>query len=184
MVASTVRHPKTYEDYLETPDDGQRYELIDGEIVVSAAPVINHQRIVGKLFRMLADVADQNGDEAFVSPVAVTLSPSNTLEPDIVYRSRHNPAIVEDRRILGAPDLIIEVLSPTTASHDQIRKRAVYEAAGVRDYWLVSLAAKSIVVLGLDRGEFNVIKTPGVRITSVAVPELSVDVVSLFAMLP
>lgn len=184
MVATTFRQPKTYEDYLATPDDGQKYELVDGEIVVCAAPMINHQRLVGRLYRMLAEAADRNGDEAFVSPIAVTLDSINTFEPDVVYRRQESASIVEPRRILGVPSLVVEVLSPGTASRDQICKRAIYESAGVSEYWIVDPVSRTLTALSLRNGNFHVIKPVNSQIASVAVKDFRVDPEALFATLP
>ena len=181
MVASSVRQPKTYEDYLATPDDGRKYELIDGEIVVSAAPAINHQRLVFRLARWLADIADANeGDEAFVSPVAVSLNPANTLEPDVVYRKRESASVVEARRIHGVPELVIEVISPGSTSRDQVRKRAIYEAAGVPEYWIVDPARKTVLALRLRDGRYEALTPDGSRLASDILPAFTVDLTALF----
>lgn len=184
MVASSVRQPKTYEDYLATPDDGRKYELIDGEIVVSAAPAINHQRLVGRLFRLLADIADATeGDEAFVSPVAVSLDPANTLEPDVVYRTHGSASVVEARRIHGVPELVIEVISPGSTSRDQVRKRAIYESAGVPEYWIVDPSRKTVLALRLRNGRYAELTSDGGRLASEVLPAFVVDLIALFKLL-
>lgn len=181
MVATSVRQPKTYEDYLNTPNDGQRHELIDGEIVVSAAPAIDHQRLVGRLFRMLSAVAESTpGDEAFISPIAVSLDLANTLEPDLVYRARDSASVVEKRRIRGAPELVIEVLSPGTSSRDQIQKRANYERARVQEFWIVDPARKRVTALRLREGRFQELQPVGTRLASEIAPLFVVDLAELF----
>jgi Uma2 family endonuclease len=181
MATSSVQPPKTYEDYLNTPDDGQRYELIDGEIVVRAAPTINHQRLVGRLVRLLGEIADSiEGDEAFLGPVAVSLDPANTLEPDVVYRKRESASVVEARRIRGVPELVIEVISPGSTSRDQVRKRAVYEAAGVPEYWIVDPSRKTVLALRLRDGRYHEMTPDGSRFASAILPAFTVDLTTLF----
>ena len=184
MVATKVRQPKTYEDYLATPDDGRKYELIDGEILVCAAPVIDHQRLAGRLYRLLADAVDQNGDEAFISPIAVSLNAINTLEPDVVYRRHDSASIVEVRRIIGAPDLVVEVLSPGTASRDQVRKRAIYESAGVAEFWIFDPATRTCVALRLVDGQYQRVQPVDGLLATNVVPHFHLDLAALFATLP
>jgi Uma2 family endonuclease len=177
----SVRQPKTYEDYLATPDDGRKYELIDGKIVVSAAPTIDHQRMVGRLALLLADIADANeGDEAFIGPVAVSLDLANTLEPDVVYRTHDGASVVEARRIHGVPELVIEVISPGGAARDQVRKRAIYESAGVPEYWIVDPSRKTVLALRLRDGRYREIAPDGSRLASDILPALGVDLTALF----
>ena len=180
-MAASSRQPKTYEDYLNTPNDGRKYELIDGEIVLSAPPTINHQRLVGRLARLLGEIADSiQGDEAFLGPVAVSLDPANTLEPDVVYRKRESASVVEARRIQGVPELIIEVISPGSASRDQIRKRAIYESAGVPEYWIVDPARKTLLALQLRDGRYEELTPDGSRLASDILPAFAVDLTALF----
>src|SRR5215471_10032698 len=100
----------TYEDYEAFPDDGNRYEIIDGEVYVTAAPSVPHQRAVLRLSRYLDQHAEQhNLGEVFTSPIAVVLSPSDVFEPDVIYISRERSVMIDrDRVMRGAPDLCIE----------------------------------------------------------------------------
>ncbi len=128
----------TYAQYRLLPDDGKRYELIDGELLMTPAPSTRHQRILGNLFSELRAYVKANGlGEVFVSPVDVVFEENLFLEPDIVYVSRHQQQIVGEEAIHGAPDLVVEVLSPSSFYHDLRRKMGLYSQFGVQEYWIV-----------------------------------------------
>src|SRR6185437_12010419 len=114
--AVATRTKLTYEDYEAFPDDGNRYEIIDGEVYVTAAPSIPHQRAVTRLTRLLDEhVEKYNLGEVYPSPLAVALSPSDIFEPDVVYISRARSVMIADRSIVrGSPDLCIEIASEST----------------------------------------------------------------------
>ena len=133
----------TYADYCKWPEEA-RYELIDGiAYAMSPAPSIAHQEMVGSLFRQIADQLDGSGCRPFIAPVDVRLPAHDeaddrvetVVQPDILVVC--DPQKIDTRGIRGAPDWIIEILSPATAGHDQILKRALYERHGVREFWLV-----------------------------------------------
>ena len=133
----------TYADYLTWPDD-VRYELIDGVAdLMAPAPTLNHQDVVGEVFRQLANALQEDPCRVYVSPVDVRLPKADevdelvdsVVQPDVLVVCDH--AKLDQRGVRGGPDLVVEVLSPSTASHDHVRKRLVYERAGVREYWLV-----------------------------------------------
>ena len=136
-------HRFTYADYLQWPD-GERWELIDGKAYAMApAPTISHQALAGQLFRQIDEALDGTPCRALIAPVNVLLPASDeaddhattVVQPDILVVC--DPAKLTERNVRGAPDWIIEVLSPATARHDHLTKRALYERAGVREYWLV-----------------------------------------------
>ncbi|AAC07222.1 Uma2 family endonuclease [Aquifex aeolicus] len=136
----------TYKDYLKLPDD-KRYEIINGELLEVPAPTTTHQRIVGKLFRILSDfVESKELGEVFVSPVDVILSEDNVFQPDIVFVSKDRKEIIKERGIFGAPDLVIEVISPSTLKRDTEDKKKVYEKACVKELWLVFPGEKAVEV--------------------------------------
>lgn len=175
MVASPVR--ATIADLANTPDDGQRYELIDGEIVVSPAPTWAHQQVVGRLYRRIVSwVEDRSLGEVAVAPVDVVLSTSVSVQPDLVYVSTANLINPRDGRYYGTPDLAVEVISPTNQSYDTVTKLFGYAQAGIPEYWLVDPAVRSVLILSLVDGIY-VRQAPNDQgtVASVVLPGLMVD---------
>jgi Uma2 family endonuclease len=147
----------TFEDWLRYPDDGKLYEILEGELAVSPPPTFRHQRIGRKLLRALDTYFEERASgEVFYAPVGVRLSEDTVLEPDLVGILReHLDRIVEERYLDGAPDLVVEILSPGTAGRDLGAKRALYEHAGVPEYWIVDPIAATILVLTLRASAYR-----------------------------
>ena len=143
----------TYEDYLAMPDDGRRYEILDGEVAVTATPVTLHQRIVGNLYWVLRGHVHGRGlGEVFLAPFTVVLANTTVVEPDLVYVENTRASQVGERGITGAPSLLIEVLSPSTAANDRGPKFQLYARYGVPCYWIVDTDARALEAyeLGVD----------------------------------
>lgn len=136
----------TYQDYLLTPED-KRYELIEGELMMTPAPSWHHQTIAANLFRILDPIIKQNnlGKLAF-APVDVVLSHENVVQPDLLFVAKGRLEIITEKNVQGAPDLVIEILSPPTKERDLDMKRKIYAKYGVREYWLVDPQAKTVEV--------------------------------------
>jgi Uma2 family endonuclease len=127
----------TVEDYRATPE-GTRYQLVEGELIMSPAPNTDHQRIVRNLSQLLCNhVTRHLIGEVFFAPFDVYLSDHDVVQPDLLFISQSNIAIIAADGIHGPPDLVIEVLSWSTAQLDKKRKRLVYARAGVKELWLV-----------------------------------------------
>jgi Uma2 family endonuclease len=151
----------TYADYRSWSED-QRYELIDGlAYAMSPAPSVSHQELVLALARQIADRLDESDCRVFVAPIDVRLPKlaeaddaiDTVVQPDLVVVC--NTEKVDVHGIRGAPDWIIEVISPGTASHDQIVKRSLYERHGVREYWLVHPIDKVLTIYRLESGAYG-----------------------------
>lgn len=151
----------TYADYLKWPDDA-RYELIDGEAFLMApAPLIEHQEIAGDVYYQLRNQLDGQPCRPYIAPVDVRLPRKDeadaaidtVVQPDVLVVC--DPAKIDRRGVRGAPDWLLEVLSPSTAAHDQIAKRRTYERAGVREYWLVHPGDRTLTVYLLDNGQYG-----------------------------
>ena len=128
----------TYDDYLRFPDDGQRHEIIEGEHYVTPPPVIRHQRILLRLTYLMQNYLERHPvGEILFAPVAVLLSEFNVFEPDLLYLSNERRAQLTLKNLQGAPDLVVEILSPGTRSRDLRLKRDVYERTGVSEYWAI-----------------------------------------------
>src|SRR6266853_231556 len=143
----------TYLDLLRLPEDLLRHELIEGEHFVSAAPTLRHQRVAFKLaFAISAFVQPRALGEVFMAPVDVLFSQFDVVEPDVLYVSETNARRLRERYVEGAPDLAIEVLSPSSVRIDKVRKLRLYEKHGVREYWLADPAADTLEVYCLTAG--------------------------------
>jgi Uma2 family endonuclease len=128
------------DDIWETPDDGNRYEVIDGELYMTPAPLWRHQRALSRLHLRVGDWVYRHGlGEVVPAPVGVVLDETTAVQPDLVYLSRERLGLISQRGIEGAPDLVVEVLSPGTAARDRGIKMRRYAAAGIPHYWLIDL---------------------------------------------
>ena len=151
----------TYADYLTWPDDA-RYELIDGEAFLMApAPLIEHQEVAGDVYHQLRNQLDGKPCRPYIAPVDVRLPRADeadaaidtVVQPDVLVVC--DPAKIDRRGVRGAPDWLLEVLSPSTAAHDQIAKRRTYDRAGVREYWLVHPRDRTLTVYVLENGQYG-----------------------------
>jgi Uma2 family endonuclease len=147
----------TYEDFLDFPEDGRRHELIDGEHVAEPSPNTIHQRIVSNLHYLLSAFVRQH-DLGWVlpAPCDVVLSDVDVVEPDLLYLSKENAGRLQHAFVQGAPDLVIEILSPSTRRRDERSKRDLYERYGVGEYWIVDPELETVKVYRLgDDGRFQ-----------------------------
>jgi Uma2 family endonuclease len=150
----------TYADYRDWPES-VRYELIDGVAYAMAGPDLAHQEIVGEVFRQLGNALQGKPCRAFVAPFDVRLpkpgqsetQTDTVVQPDVMVVC--DPDKIDRRGIRGAPDLVVEVLSSSTASHDQILKRRIYEQAGVPEFWLVHPSDRIVIIYRLLDGHYG-----------------------------
>ena len=158
----TGRSGLTYEDYCALPDDGLRYEIVDGMLFAEPSPRRAHQKAVGNLHAILhAWVRAHELGEVYVAPFDVILDPRTTVEPDLVFVVRDRLDIVAERGVEAAPDLLVEVLSPGTARRDRVRKLNAYARHGVRHYWLVDPEAKTVEAFELVEGAYRLAAAVG-----------------------
>ena len=148
----------TYADYASW-DDENRYELIDGEVFMMSAPSVMHQRIVGRFLMQIATVLDRKRCEPFIAPLDVCLNAKGddddtVVQPDIIVVCEQSK--LDEKRCNGAPDLVIEVVSPSTSRHDRIRKLNKYLQAGVREFWIADPDDKSVTTHILEDGKYVV----------------------------
>lgn len=182
MTTQTAKVKYTYEDYMRTPDD-IRYELLDGELILCPSPHTAHQRASRDTFLPLMTFVEGNElGEVFHAPCDVVLDDFNVVQPDILFVSNERAHIVTDLNIQGAPDLVIEILSPSTAQRDRTQKRDLYARHDVKEYWQSDTDAKSVLVLTLENGEYRVagIYTAGQTIVSPLLPGFSLSVDDIF----
>ena len=150
MASQPERIVLTYQDLQDLPEDRNRYEIFEGELEVTAAPTPRHQTVVRRLLVLLDGyISAHDLGEVFDAPLDVKLSDISVVEPDLVYVAKARQEIIGERFIEGPPDLVVEVLSPSTASRDRRAKRGLYARHGVPHYWLFDLEEQSAVALKL-----------------------------------
>ena len=157
MISTAMKH--TYADYLETSDD-ERYELLHGELVMAPAPREIHQYVLINLIIAIgASVKKHNLGEVYSAPTDVVLSDLNVVQPDLLFISNERAHSITPDNIQGAPDLVVEILSPATAERDRNVKFELYAEHGVHEYWIVDPDARTITVFLLDEGAFEEVDT-------------------------
>jgi Uma2 family endonuclease len=137
----------TYEDLFSLPDDGRRYEIIEGVLFEMPSPTLLHAVVMRNLVLLLSQITARLGGELFFAPLDVFFAGANPVQPDILVILRDGSARPVARGIEGPPDLIVEILSPSNRVHDLLTKRALYGRAGVREYWIVDPENQSIELL-------------------------------------
>lgn len=176
--------PMTYDDYCLLPDDGKRYQVIEGELFVSPAPRTTHQDIVFELAALLhAHVKARRLGKVYISPTDVVLSLTTVVQPDILFICRENMGIITELNIQGPPDLCIEVLSPGTESVDRERKMTMYARYGVQEYWIINPMRQMVSGYVRDSGLFTlkVEATGNDMVTSDVVSGFQTSAGSIFA---
>jgi Uma2 family endonuclease len=137
----------TYEDYALLPDDGLRHEIIDGEHYVNPAPNTKHQIVSFNIaFALRAHVKPRGLGSVFIAPYDVVLSDVDVVQPDVVFVSTAQMSRITDANLQGAPDLAVEVLSPSNRNYDAVVKRERYDALGVGEYWIVDPERETVKV--------------------------------------
>ena len=145
----------TYEEYYKLDDD-QRYEIIDGNLLMAPAPDTWHQDWSRDLFRIIdRHVTAQRLGKVFFAPVDVVLDAENTVQPDIVFIAAANAGIIQRRAIFGTPNLLVELVSPSSVRRDRYDKKELYARFGVKEYWIGDPANKALEILTLKAGHYE-----------------------------
>ena len=152
----------TYEDYRTAPPD-KRYELLDGDLLLNPAPNLKHQDIESRLGSRLARFIEARGlGKFFFAPCDVVLSDTDVVQPDLLFVSHARAhLLIGGDNVRGAPDLVVEILSPATADRDRGYKRALYAKHGVTEYWLIDPTAETVWIHELRDGALAVTHTFG-----------------------
>jgi Uma2 family endonuclease len=152
----------TYEDFCCLPNDGKRYEIIDGELFVTPLPFLPHQRAVTRLTSYLSVfVREKDIGEVFVAPFDVVFSRFDVVEPDLLYVSKDRLSVLTEKNVQGAPDLVVEVLSPSTAETDRTIKLKLYAHYGVQEYWIIEPYGPSAEIYRRQERGFESVKKLG-----------------------
>nr|WP_275983498.1 Uma2 family endonuclease [Paenibacillus hamazuiensis] len=179
MAANTVKEQQ------EIYDPSDRYEIIDGvRYDLKPSPLVDHQVLIGGLYTALHRTCQPNGIILF-APMDVYLDDNNIIQPDVIFILNKNAGIITRKRIEGAPDLLVEILSPSTANRDKIRKKALYERFGLKEYWIADPVHHTIdrFVLEQDKLQLRGVYGEGDTLTSELFACVSIDMTALFAPL-
>lgn len=182
MKVATVK--MTLEELDRLPDDGNRYELIAGELYVTPAPRIRHQRVSGRLFNRLYGFAeDHKLGFVFHAPTDVTLDVAThtRVEPDLLFISKNRRSIIGEKDIQGAPELVVEIISKSTEWVDLQDKRDLYRKYGVVEYWIVDPDENYILVYRFSESAEPRKLLPGDVLTTPLLPGLRIALDDLFA---
>ena len=178
----------TYDDFVLFPDDGLRHELIDGEHYVTPSPTRKHQKVLGNLHLLVGHwLRDHPVGELFLAPFDVVFTPSDVVEPDLLYVSRERAAkILTDANVQGVPELVVEIGSPSTRRRDETIKRRLYERAGVSEYWVVDSELDVVRVYRREAERFarpvELSTEAGDVLTTTLLPGLALQLVDIFRM--
>lgn len=183
---STATRPLTYDDLAAMPDDGKRYELVEGGLVELTSPLRVHQELVRLLFRLLDRFLDRFVEagrlgRVYVAPVDVVLSPDNVLQPDLLFIAQDRLHIFNRAYVEEPPDLVVEILSPSTGARDRTIKAELYARFGVREYWMVDPETRGLTILVLGAAGYAPSPMAGDVVRSTVLPGLAVNVRDLFA---
>ncbi len=155
-VRGSVQGRWTYSEYAAIPNDGKRYEIVEGVLYMTPAPNLSHQHVVGVIFWYLRLHVEVPGlGSVFVAPVDVELALHTVVQPDVLVVLNHHRQILTVSRIVGTPDLVVEVSSPSTATYDRRTKMDAYARAGAREYWIADPAAESIELFYLEGAAYK-----------------------------
>jgi Uma2 family endonuclease len=184
MALVRLEKPKvTYAELEAWPDDGRRYELYDGEVYVCPAPMPRHQLALAELHDRLREHAELHGGLALISPIDIVFNEYNVLQPDIAFfeaAQRHHVKLDEAIRV--PPDVVVEVISPSTVWNDLGRKKAAFARFGVREYWLLDPHIERIERHSLTAASYQLTRSAGPSDTfeSIVLSGFACEVARLF----
>lgn len=173
---------KTTTDFARLPE-GTLAQLIDGEIVMSPSPVPKHQLVVARLTARLHDYCEKNHKGIVLpAPIDVYISEHEAYQPDILMIAEGNKGIIAEEGIRGAPDLVVEVLSPSTAYYDFRHKKQIYEKFGVKEYWIIDPHEETVEIYSLREGKFALAieDSRSAELRSKLLPDFVISIAYLF----
>jgi Uma2 family endonuclease len=185
MHTSLVPEPikLNYQDFCALPDDGRRYEILDGDLYMSPSPDIAHQRIARRMVRILLEHVERFAiGEVFLPPCDVVLNEHDIVEPDLIFVSTANASIVGEKNIQGAPDLLVEIVSPSSSIRDRREKRNLYARCGVEWYWIIDPKARTVLELRHVDGAYApvALHESGATFRPGLFPQLAIDLNGLW----
>jgi Uma2 family endonuclease len=172
----------TYQDYCRIPEDGKRHEILDGEHHVSPAPSTDHQSVLGHLHaRLYAAVQDPGLGRVFIAPTDLQLSEVDIVQPDLMVILQKHLHIITPTKVKGIPDLVIEILSPSTTSHDRQAKKERYRIAGVPEYWIVDPDEHVVEQYLLEGGAYRLAGLRETELSPANLPNVRIDIPRLWS---
>lgn len=145
-------------EYADLPDDGRRYEILDGELAVTPAPTTRHQTVSRRIQFALYEAFEQRGlGEVYNAPVDVILDEHTVVQPDLAFVRVERRELIEEHAIVGPPDLVVEILSPPTRRRDVLVKARLYARFGVEHYWVVDPAVDRVDFYRLEDGRYALV---------------------------
>jgi Uma2 family endonuclease len=144
----------TAKEFLELPETNNFVELLDGEVIMSPTPFPKHQDVVGNTFIILKGLTSTIGGKVYLAPLSVYLDDNNIPEPDVIWIAPNGRCVVGEKWLTGPPDLVVEVLSPSTGHQDKVKKFKLYERQGIREYWIADPVHRLLEVWVLIDGKF------------------------------
>ncbi len=184
MIANLqLDRPYTAADLASMPEDGRKYEVIGGELIVSPSPSERHQRVSIRLAqRIQAHVERADIGVAYVAPFDVLLGEYDIVQPDLLVVLKENASRISDTGLVGPPDLAIEIVSPSSARSDLIRKRATYATCALPEYWIVDPQQETILAQRLVDGRYEPMTTDDGLVHSSRIVGLVIDTREIFSV--
>jgi len=177
-----VKRTYTYEDYTRLPE-GAPYQLIGGELIMTPSPMPYHQELSRELgFKLFSFVKENDLGHVYYAPLDVYFSETDVYQPDILFIEKKRSEIIGKTKIEGSPDIVVEILSPSTAYYDLRKKFRIYEKFGVKEYWIVDPELKRIEVYGNENSIYKVISEAENEgsVSSVVLEGFEVELAELF----
>lgn len=187
MATQSAPRRYTYQEFAALPDDGERRELVYGELLVTLSPTGNHQTIVTNGLILFRSALEQPAEGLVLPDIDVVLSADRAVRPDIVVLTATHIERYRKTHIAGAPDLVVEVLSPGAEQHDRVRKWGWYEEFGVLEYWIAAQTSQTVEIhRRLDSARFadSIVLADDDRLETPLIPRLKATVADLYVGLP
>ncbi len=171
----------TYREYVCFPEDGRRHEVISGEHVVNPAPDTYHQTLSRRIqFQLYSQIEQKGLGQVFDAPTDLQLSDHDIVQPDLIVVLRHVPNIITPKKIKGVPDLLVEILSESSANNDRVLKKELYRRSAVPEYWIVDPDDHSIMQFVLQGSEYVLIGRQTTSITPRTINDVQVDLTQVW----
>ena len=185
VISNTKVSITKFREMLFEDDDNYYYEIIDGEMIQKSAPTLLHQRICRKLVILLDRfINEQKLGEIFQSPIDVFLDEYNKPQPDLVFVSNEKGVIITNDGIIGVPNVIIEIISPSSVLRDRIEKKNLYERMAVKEYWLIDPQYSAIEIYTLKNNRYELLSAATLlegTLTSLCFEGLAVNINDVFS---
>lgn len=183
MNTKALPTPFTYDDYIALPDDAKRYEIIEGEVSMTPAPSPRHQEIQLRLSSALFFHVNKHSlGTVLTSPIDLVLSMVDVVQPDVLFVARERSHIIAKKNLVGIPNLIVEILSPSSTTRDQKEKLNLYQRYGLPEYWIVNPDSQIIEVYLAAANRLEKVETlkTGEELHARQIPGLVLELTEIF----